>query len=103
MYAIIETGGKQYRVAQGDEIQIEKIDGSEGDNVTLDRVLAVHDDEKMTFGAPVVDGASVKATILEQGKHKKVIIFKYLAKKDFRKKKGHRQPFTSVRIDSISL
>ncbi|WP_459128963.1 50S ribosomal protein L21 [Guggenheimella bovis] len=103
MYAIIETGGKQYRVAQGDEIQIEKLPGEEGDSVTIDRVLAITADGKTSFGAPTLDGASVTGTITAQGKHKKVIIFKYLPKKDFRKKKGHRQPFTSVRIDSINL
>lgn len=103
MYAIIETGGKQFRVAEGDEIRIEKIRGEEGDNVEFDRVLAVVDDNKSTLGAPIVEGAVVKATVLGQGKADKVIIFKYLPKKDFRKKKGHRQPYTAVRIDSISL
>ena len=103
MYAIIETGGKQFRVAQGDEIRVEKLAAEVGDTVEFDRVLAVMNDDESTFGAPVVDGAVVKATVLEQGKADKVIIFKYLAKKDHRKKKGHRQPFTAVRIESISL
>lgn len=103
MYAIIETGGKQFRVAEGDEIRIEKISGQEGDNVEFDRVLAIVDDAKSTLGAPLVEGAIVKGTVLGQGKADKVIIFKYLPKKDFRKKKGHRQPYTAVRIDAIVL
>lgn len=103
MYAIIETGGKQFRVAEGDEIRVEKLVGEAGDKVEFDRVLAVVDNGTSTFGAPLVDGATVQATVVEQGKADKVIIFKYLSKKDFRKKKGHRQPYTAVRIDSISL
>lgn len=103
MYAIIETGGKQYRVREGDTVRIEKIKGEAGDKVSFDSVLAVIDGDKTNFGAPFVDGASVGATILDQNKAKKVVIFKYLAKKDHRKKKGHRQPYTNVRIESISL
>lgn len=103
MYAIIETGGKQFRVAEGDEIRVEKLAGEVGDTVEFDRVLAVVNDETSSFGSPLVDGALVKATVLEQGKADKVIIFKYLPKKDHRKKKGHRQPYTAVRIESISL
>ena len=103
MYAIIETGGKQFRVAEGDEIRVEKLAGEVGDTIEFDRVLAVVNDETSSFGSPLVDGALVKATVLEQGKADKVIIFKYLPKKDHRKIKGHRQPYTAVRIESISL
>lgn len=103
MYAIIETGGQQFRVAEGDKIKVEKLNAEVGAEISFDQVLAIVDGDKTQFGAPTVENATVKATVLEQGKHKKVIIFKYLPKKDFRKKKGHRQPYTAVRIDSISL
>lgn len=100
MYAIIETGGQQFKVQEGDEIKIEKLAVEEGQDVVFDRVLALIG-EDTTFGSPIVEGAKVHATVLEQGKHDKVIIFKYSAKKDFRKKKGHRQPFTLVKINAI--
>lgn len=103
MYAIIETGGKQFRVAEGDEIRVEKLAAEVGDEVEFDRVLAVVDSDNTNFGTPLVEGAVVKATVLEQAKADKVIIFKYLAKKDHRKKKGHRQPYTAVKIESITI
>ena len=103
MHAIIETGGKQYKVAEGDVVYIEKIEQDAGDKVTFDRVLAVLDGDKATFGAPVVEGASVEATVEKNGKGKKVRIFKYNAKKGYRKRQGHRQPYTKVTIGKISV
>jgi large subunit ribosomal protein L21 len=101
MYAVIATGGKQYRVNVGDEVFIEKIEGEAGDSVTFGEVLAVSDDAGLRVGAPTLDGASVEAEIVKQGKGKKIIIFKYKAKKGYRRKNGHRQPYTRVRIVSI--
>ncbi len=103
MYAIIETGGKQYRVQEGDTLYIEKLDVNAGEAVEFNKVLAVSKDGSLSFGSPVVEGATVKASVVENGKAKKVVIFKYKRKKDFRKKQGHRQPFTKVKIESISL
>lgn len=103
MYAIIETGGKQYRVQEGDTLYIEKLDVNAGEAVEFNKVLAVSKDGSLSFGSPVVEGATVKASVVENGKGKKVVIFKYKRKKDFRKKQGHRQPFTKVKIESISL
>lgn len=103
MYAIIKTGGKQYRVQENDVIQIEKINFKE-DNVkeiSFTNVLAINNDGKMTIGAPIIENAVVKAEILEVAKGPKIIIFKYKAKKDYRKKQGHRQPFMKVKITSI--
>lgn len=102
MYAIIETGGKQYRVQEGDEIIIEKLGAEEGASVVFDKVLVAGSGADIKVGAPVIEGAAVNATVLENGKGPKVVIFKYKAKKDYRKKKGHRQPFTKVKIDSIN-
>ncbi|HZK09893.1 MAG TPA: 50S ribosomal protein L21 [Clostridia bacterium] len=100
MYAIIETGGQQFKVQEGDEIKIEKLPVEEGQDVVFERVLAIIG-EDTNFGKPILEGAKVKATVLEQGRHDKVIIFKYNAKKNFHKKKGHRQPFTLVKINAI--
>ena len=102
MYAIIETGGKQYRVQEGDVVFIEKLNVAEGDTVEFDNVLAVSNGTELTIGAPVVEGAKVSATVEKNGKARKVIIFKYKAKKDYRKKQGHRQPFTKVKIEKIN-
>ena len=102
MFAIIETGGKQYKVQAGDVIMVEKLNAEAGTSFTFDRVLGVVDGEKTTFGKPLVAGATVTAEILGDGKAKKVIIYKYKAKKGFHKKKGHRQPFTRVKIESIN-
>lgn len=103
MYAILETGGKQYRVAEGDVIFVEKLNVAEGDSVVFDKVLVVAADDQLTVGSPVVAGATVTGKALEQGKAKKVIVFKYKSKKDYRKKQGHRQPYTRVQIEKISL
>lgn len=101
MYAVIATGGKQYRVSIGDEIFVEKLAGEAGDSVTFAEVLAVSDDAGLRVGAPMIDGAAVKGEIVKQGKDKKIIIFKYKAKKGYRRKNGHRQPYTRVRIAAI--
>ena len=103
MYAIIETGGKQYKVAEGDTLFIEKLPVEAGDTVKFDKVLAVLDGENTKFGAPAVEGASVEATIVKNGKGKKIRIFKYNAKKGYRKRQGHRQPYTKVTIGKISV
>lgn len=102
MYAIIETGGKQYRVTEGDQIRIEKIKAADGEQVKFDKVLVLGDGAEAKVGAPYVDGAAVFGDVIETGKGKKVIIFKYKAKKDYRKKQGHRQPYTLVEITGIS-
>lgn len=102
MYAIIETGGKQYRVTEGDQIRVEKLGMADGEQVKFDRVLVLGDGAEAKVGAPYVDGAAVFADVIESGKGKKVIIFKYKAKKDYRKKRGHRQPYTLVEITGIS-
>ena len=103
MTAIIVTGGKQYTVAEGDVVYIEKLPVEAGETVKFDQVLAILDGEKATFGAPVVEGASVEATIVKNGKGKKVRIFKYNPKKGYRKRQGHRQPYTKVEITKISV
>lgn len=103
MYAIIATGGKQYRVSVGDDLFIEKIDGEAGDAVKFDQVLAISDDNGFKAGTPLVEGVSVDAEIVKQGKLKKIIVFKYKAKKGYRRKNGHRQPYTRVRINKISV
>ena len=101
MYAIIETGGKQYTVEAGDKIKVEKLDVNEGDNVTFDKVLFVSGDEPKV-GSPYIDGAKVEAKVLAQGKAKKDIVYKYKSKKNERKKNGHRQPYTLVEISGIN-
>jgi large subunit ribosomal protein L21 len=103
MYAVIATGGKQYRVSVGDEIFIEKLAGEAGDAVKFSEVLMVSDDTGTQVGTPTLDGVAVDAEIVKQGKQKKIIVFKYKAKKGFRRKKGHRQPYTRVRINAINV
>ena len=103
MHAIIETGGKQYKVTEGDTLFIEKLPVEAGDNVTFDKVLAILDGDTATFGAPVVDGAKVEASVVKNGKGKKIRIFKYNPKKGYRKRQGHRQPYTKVTIGKISV
>ena len=102
MYAVIETGGKQYRVQEGDVINIEKLNVTAGDDITFDRVLILSDGQKVQVGTPIVEEAKVFGTVVENGKAEKVIIFKYKSKKDYRKKQGHRQPYTMVKIESLS-
>lgn len=101
MYAIIETGGKQYRVQEGDSIRVEKLNFVDGDTIKFDKVLLVANDSNLNVGKPYVDGAVVEAKVEKQGKNKKIIVFKYKPKKDFRNKKGHRQPYTQVKIEKI--
>ena len=103
MNAIIVAGGKQYKVSEGDVVFIEKLDQNAGDTVKFDQVLAIIDGENATFGTPVVEGASVEATVEKNGKGKKIRIFKYNAKKGYRKRQGHRQPYTKVTINKISV
>ncbi len=101
MHAVVETGGKQYRVAEGDTILVEKLDGAVGDQITLDKVLLVNKDGKVTVGTPTVADAKVIAKVDEQGRSKKIVVFKYKAKKNYRKKTGHRQPYTKLVIEKI--
>ena len=101
MYAIIETGGKQYTVEAGNKIRVEKLDAKEGDVVTFDKVVFVSGDEPKV-GTPYVEGAKVEAKVLAQAKAKKVIVYKYKSKKNERKKRGHRQPYTLVEISGIN-
>ena len=101
MYAIIKTGGKQYRVQEGDNIFIEKVAGEVDSQVVFDQVLAVVKDGDVKIGTPVVEGARVTAKVLKQGKEKKILLFKYKAKSNYRRRQGHRQPFTKVVIEKI--
>ncbi len=101
MYAVLKTGGKQYRVTAGDTIKVEKLEGKVGDELELAEVLLLADGERLTLGRPLVEGARVKARILEQDRHRKVVIFKYKRRKRYRRKTGHRQPFTALRIEHI--
>ena len=103
MHAIIDTGGKQYKVAEGDTLFIEKLPVEAGEAVTFDKVLAVIDGENVTVGTPVVEGAKVDASVVKNGKGKKIIVFKYKPKKGYRRKQGHRQPYTKVTIGKISV
>ena len=101
MTAIIVTGGKQYKVAEGDTLFIEKLPVEAGDNVTFDQVLAIIDGEKATFGAPVVEGAKVEASVVKNGKNKKIRILKYKPKRGYKRSQGHRQPYIKVTIGKI--
>ena len=101
MYAVLKTGGKQYRVQEGDVIYVEKLDAEVDSTVELEEVLAVGTDAGIKVGAPVVARAKVVAKVAAQGKAKKVIVFKYKAKKDYRRKNGHRQPYTKLVIEKI--
>ena len=102
MYAIIETGGKQYKVQAGDQIRVEKLNVEDGGAVVFDKVLAAGEGADIKIGAPYLEGVTVEGTAVESGKGDKVIIFKYKAKKDYRKKQGHRQPYTLVEITSVA-
>lgn len=101
MYAIIETGGKQYRVQQGEKVKIEKLPMDDGAEVTFDKVLVIGGEGAPKIGTPYVSGASVKGTVIKTAKDKKVIVFKYKNKTNYRRFRGHRQPFTLVSVDSI--
>ena len=101
MYAIIKTGGKQYKVAEGEVIYVEKLDAEAGDAVTFDEVLAVVADGDVKVGKPVVAGAKVTGKVEAQGKEKKILVFKYKAKSNYRRRQGHRQPYTKVVLEKI--
>ena len=101
MYAIIATGGKQYKVAEGDVIKVEKLGASAGENVTFDQVLVVNDGS-LKCGNPTVDGASVTASVVEEGRFRKVIVYRYKNKSGYHKKNGHRQAYTKVKIEKIN-
>ena len=101
MYAVIETGGKQYQVKVGDIINVEKLGVDEGEKVTFDKVIAVSGDDGFKCGAPYVEGAKVEATVLKNARLKKMIVYKYKPKKGYHKKQGHRQYFTKVKIENI--
>ncbi|CCQ89437.1 50S ribosomal protein L21 [Nitrospina gracilis 3/211] len=102
MYAVLKTGGKQYKVAEGDVIQVEKVEGNVGDTVTLDQVLLVGADEDIQVGSPLVSGSAVTAEIVEQFKDKKILVFKKRRRKNYRRKNGHRQMVTRLKITGIS-
>ena len=102
MYAVIETGGKQYKVSEGDVIYIEKLDVEAGADVSFDKVLLIGEGSDVKVGAPVVDGVSVAAKVIKNDKAKKVIVYKYKPKKGYHKKQGHRQPYTKVEITKIN-
>ena len=101
MYAVLTTGGKQYRVSEGDVLFVEKLNAEVDSTVELTEVLAVPKDGELKVGAPVVEGAKVVAKVLAQGKAKKVVVFKYKRKKDYRRKNGHRQPYTKIVVEKI--
>ena len=101
MYAVVNTGGKQYKVQQGEILRVEKIPGDVGSPVSFDRVLMFSDGEDVSIGQPLLDNIAVEGHIVEQGKAKKIIVFKYKRRKRYRRKQGHRQEFTAVQIDSI--
>ena len=102
MYAIIETGGKQYKVQNGDQLRVEKLNAEAGSTVVFDKVLAAGEGSDIKVGTPYLEGLTVEGTVVESGKGDKVIIFKYKSKKDYRKKQGHRQPYTLVEITSVA-
>lgn len=102
MYAVIESGGKQYRVAEGETLRVEKLIASPGEKLTFNTLLFADDGGKVSVGAPLVSGVKVEAEVLEQGLGKKIIIFKYKRRKMYRRKQGHRQPFTALKITAIT-
>lgn len=101
MYAIVETGGKQYKVSPGEIVRVEKLPGTRGDSLVFEKVLAVSDKGSLRVGNPYLEGTTVKGTIVRQGKARKVLVFKYRAKTNYRRRYGHRQQFTEVRVDSV--
>ena len=103
MFAVIETGGKQYKVSEGDTIFVEKLDVAEGDKITFDKVLAVASDAGVKTGAPLVEGAPVTASVVKNGKAKKIYVMTYKSKKNEKRKMGHRQPYTKVQIEKIAF
>ena len=102
MYAIVETGGKQYRIQEGDLLKVESLGIAEGESLVLDKVLFVGRDDGISVGTPYVEGASVSASVVTNGKDRKVLVFKFKSKKNYRRMRGHRQHFSEIRIDSIN-
>jgi large subunit ribosomal protein L21 len=103
MYAVIETGGKQYRVQPGDRLVVEKLPGSEGDAIEFDQVLLLSDDENVAVGRPLIDGARVTGKIVDQGRDAKLIVYKFKRRKNYRKKNGHRQAYTAIEISDVVI
>lgn len=103
MYAIVETGGKQYKIENGDTLRVERLDGDIGSKVTLESVLAAGNGAQLKYGAPYLEGASVVAEIVEQHRSRKVVVFKYKRRKGYRVKRGHRQHYTAIRIKDITV
>ena len=101
MYAVIKTGGKQYRVAQGDEVKLEKLTGNVGDTVTFEQVLMASDGENVRLGEPCLENSKVVGRIVRQARNRKVVVFKFKRRKGYRKKRGHRQYYTLVKIENI--
>ncbi|RLB10497.1 MAG: 50S ribosomal protein L21 [Deltaproteobacteria bacterium] len=101
MYAIIQTGGKQYKISPGDEIKVEKIDAEPGSMITIDKVLAVSTDEGLEIGRPYLENRKVKAKLIRHGKGKKIIVFKFKRRKNYKRKKGHRQLYSVIKIEEI--
>lgn len=101
MFAVIETGGKQFKVTEGDVIYVEKLDAEAGGSVVFDRILALINGAEVKTGSPAVEGARVEGRVIKNGKSRKIMVFKYNAKKNYRRRQGHRQPFTKVQIDKI--
>jgi large subunit ribosomal protein L21 len=102
VYAIIETGGKQFRVQEGDTLYIEKLSSEPGETVEISKVFAVQKDDGLKLGSPLVEGATVQLKVVRHGRGKKIIVFKYKAKKNYRRKRGHRQSFTQVTVEKIN-
>lgn len=101
MYAVIQTGGKQYKVAEGEILKVEKLAGAAGDKLTLDQVLMVQDDNGIRIGAPIVKDATVTVEVIEQGRGKKITVYKYKKRKNYRRKQGHRQAYTKIKVEKI--
>ena len=102
MYAVIQTGGKQYRVAPGDTIRVEKLAGEAGDSINFEQILLVSDGDDVKIGQPVVESATVAGEIVEHGRGEKLIVYKFMRRKDYRRKNGHRQSYTAVKINEVS-
>lgn len=103
MYAVIESGGKQHKVTEGEILRVEKLDAESGTEIVFDKIMMVKtDDDKVMIGKPYIENASVTAEVVDQGKHKKIIIFKYKRKKNYQRKQGHRQRYTALRIKAIA-
>jgi len=102
MYAVVKSGGKQYKVQEGETLRVEKVHGEVGAEITFDDVLMFSDGETVQVGTPVLDNVTVKGTVVEQGQAKKILVFKYKRRKRYRRKQGHRQQYTAIKVDSIA-